>query len=119
MRPELEFYEWRPGMYDFYRCHKCGALFTYEEERARLQHMQDTNDEIMYICCTSRKYAPARRPEIKRGRFAKRYLTGNEWLQPNVIRYVAKLVAARAVAPWLEKHAAWLLPPVLWFVRQP
>jgi hypothetical protein len=91
-------------MWDFFRCQKCQGVFTYEQERIRLDHMRRIGDTAMYICCTSHKYQPT---------FPTRY----EWLKPNVFIYTAKLVLARGLAPWADKHCRWLLPLIEPFVK--
>lgn len=96
-RKEFAFYEFKPGMWDFFRCAKCNAIFTYEEERTRLDHMRRIADTSMYIHCTSHRYGPTQ-PR------------GSEWLRLNVARYTVKLFLARGVAPYAERYAPFLLP---------
>lgn len=95
-RAAFQFYEPRPGMWDFFRCLKCNAIFTYEEERVRLLRMRTTDDKQMLICCTSKKYQPA-------------FPVWREWLRPNVLKYTIKLLLARGLAPWAEERCNWLL----------
>jgi hypothetical protein len=94
----FEFYKDRAGRHDWYRCYKCKRLFTYEEERARLNAMPSQDEDKAKICkCGSLKYTPTR-------------MSGFDWLRPNVVAYTLKLVLARGIAPWFERHFKSALP---------
>lgn len=99
----FEFYKFKPGAHDFWRCYSCGLIFTYEQERGRMQAME--HDFKATICpCKSMKYKPA-------------MPRGIEWLRPSVLTYTLKLVLARGLAPWLEDHFPRALPLVETLVR--
>lgn len=92
----FEFYQFKQDAFDFWRCYTCGRLFTYEQERARMVSLE--HDLKARMCpCGSMKYKPARPTSL-------------EWLKPNVVTYTLKLVLARGVAPWAEKHYPRALP---------
>jgi hypothetical protein len=93
----FEFYKFKRGAYDFWRCYSCNRIFTYEQERAYIKAME--HDLKRTICsCGSLKYSPAKSP------------VGLEWLLPNVLTYTLKLILARGVAPWVEQHFPRALP---------
>ncbi len=96
------FYEFGENKHDFYRCHKCGAIFTQEYERLRLNDMSLEGDDCpMFIHCTSLRYAPTR-PRLW------------QWLYPSILKYAVKVFLARAVAPWAEKRKnVWLFDTAL------
>lgn len=84
--------------YDFYRCYHCRVIFTEEQLRARCRSAEKTGDSS--ICdCGSMKFVPA---------WPKRL----QWARWNVLRYTLKLVLARGLAPWLDKHYPPALPLV-------
>jgi hypothetical protein len=87
--------------HDFYRCYKCHALITREEERFRLQQMSKLKDDSQAVICScrGRKYSPS---------WPKRM----EWVSWPVIRYTIKCVLAQEIAPRLEKRFRFLLPLV-------
>lgn len=94
----FEFYKFRRGSWDFYRCYKCHRLFTYEQEQSRMARL--SLDERASMCpCMSLRYGPARP-------------AGFEWLKWSVITYTGKLVLARGLAPWLEENFPKALPIV-------
>lgn len=84
-----EFYEFRPGRHDFYRCVKCQTLFTQQHERERM--MELTDNEALFIHCTSLRYQPT-------------LPYWWEWLLPKTQLYAMKVLLARAVAPWAKKY---------------
>lgn len=92
----FEFYQFRRGSWDFYRCYKCHRVFTYEQEQSRIARM-DLGEGLTICPCRSMRYGPARP-------------AGIEWLKPSVITYTGKLVLARGVAPWVEKRLPSALP---------
>lgn len=110
------------GNYDFYRCWRCGRVFSREEERSILAKMTKSmegvakdDNKIQFCKCGSLKYTPSwpvRKKEGWRG-----YYSDNEWLEPRIRRYVVKLWLARAVAPWCERHLTVVLPLVEWLVK--
>lgn len=89
----------RQSVYDFYRCYKCGSVFSREQEVFRLRHC-----EGLMCKCGSAKYSPA-------------MPTGWEWFNLDVMRYTARLILARGLAPWLYHHAKFALPLVERLVR--
>lgn len=92
----FEFYKQKSGAFDFWRCYACGAVITYEQERARMIAME--RDLKTTICrCGSMKYKPTN-PH------------GFEWLKLSVVTYVLKLILARGIAPWAEKRFPRALP---------
>lgn len=94
----FDFYKFKAGAYDFWRCYKCHAIFTYEQERSRIANMEF--DCRATMCpCRSLRYSPTLPSVI-------------EWLKPSVITYTLKLVLARGLAPWLEDHCPKALPLV-------
>ncbi len=87
----------KEGVYDFYRCYKCGRVFTREGELKAFGE-----DGVKAVCgCGSQKYSPA-------------WPIWFDWLKPSVIKYTIKLLLARGLAPWAEKKAQWLLPYLEW-----
>lgn len=100
----------KEGAYDFYRCGKCNRIFSREHETSTFKYLGKLDlgpneDKQIRICnCGSRKYSPS-------------WPTGLEWIRPGVARYVVKLVLAREVAPWLDKHFPWPLPLVEFLVK--
>jgi hypothetical protein len=89
----------KQSVWDFYRCCKCGNVFSREEEIFNLRH----GEGIMCVC-GSAKYSPSMPKRL-------------EWLKLGVMKYTAKLVLARGLAPWLYKHAKFALPLVERLVR--
>jgi hypothetical protein len=85
--------------WDFFRCYKCNALFTQEEERIRvIEAGRLVDDRAAYICtCKSRRYSPS-------------FPKGLEWLRWGVIRYTMKCVLAREIYPRAQKHFKAALP---------
>lgn len=99
----FEFYKFRPGVFDFWRCYSCGEIFTYEQERLRMALME--HDPKASMCrCLGMKYKPTR----------PRWY---EWIRPSVLTYTVKLLLARGLAPWLEVHLPGALPLVERLVR--
>lgn len=96
------------GNFDFYRCDNCRRVITREEELLAFSNGETLVDENRaQICpCGSKKYKPER----------PRRLRWN-WLRPNVIRYTLKLVLARGLAPWCDRHFQWPLPWIERLVR--
>lgn len=103
----------REGAYDFYRCMKCDAIFTRETEVARLRAGTLSHDDSrpFSICaCGSLRYSPSwpyRSPAGPLGRFLGmeyKIIRGNQWLDSYILAYTLKLVLARGVAPWLDRH---------------
>ena len=94
-------------MHDFYRCYKCNRIITREEERNIWEEADAgiVEENKVSICkCGSAKYSPA-------------LPVDEEWRKPNVLRYTVKLILARAVAPWLEKHEPEGLPHLEWLLK--
>ena len=92
----FEFYDYVDNSHDFWRCYECGRILTYEEERYRVSRLN--SDMRLTICdCGSMRFR-ATRPR------------GIEWIYPRVAVYVAKLVIARGIAPWLERRYPKALP---------
>ncbi len=90
------------GVYDFYRCYVCGRVFSRAHE---VKAFIDGVDDKKLCACGSKKYSPA-------------WPAGLEWLKPSILSYTAKLILARAVAPWCESHhLEFLLPPIERLVR--
>jgi hypothetical protein len=96
-RAVFDFYEFKPGMWDFYRCQRCNGIFTYEQEQVKLLEMRLFGDATMYIHCRSHKYGPT-------------IPLWWEWLRPNVLKYTIKLFLARGLAPIARKRSPFLLP---------
>lgn len=95
----FEFYKFKAGFHDFFRCYSCGSIFTFEQERARIEAM-DSGDLKMTMCpCGSMKYKPSKPRSY-------------QWLKPSVLTYTLKLVLARGLAPWLEDRYPRALPLV-------
>ena len=110
------------GNYDFYRCWKCQAIITREEELLSFKNAEHDAEEKAHMCsCRSRKYYPDwphRAPFKLRYLLAPgAYLEKNEWLHGNVLRYTCKLVLARGLAPWLDRNFRIALPVVEKLVR--
>jgi len=85
---------------DFYRCYRCGRLFTREWELATMARLAriEADDDTVDICpCGSKRYLPS-----------KPVLLG--WLRPSIVKYVYKLVLARGIAPLAERYRPELLP---------
>lgn len=94
----FEFYKFKPGFHDFFRCYTCGAIFTFEQERANMAAME--HDLKMTMCpCGSLRYKPSKP-------------LWYQWLKPRVLTYTVKLVLARGLAPWLEDRYPKALPLV-------
>jgi DNA-directed RNA polymerase subunit RPC12/RpoP len=73
------------GVYDFYKCYLCGKPFSRDQERARLKKGRK-------VCpCGSSKYSPG-------------WPVGLQWASPGIALYVAKLVVARGIRPWLMRR---------------
>lgn len=114
----FEFYQFREGSHDFWRCFSCGLIFTYEQERARVAMME--HDMQAAMCpCGSLRYKPTKPRSRPRWGFSplrlfSRYcwISKSEWLEPNVLTYTLKLVLARGLAPWLEAHYPKALPRI-------
>lgn len=88
-------------VFDFYRCYKCQSVFTREDELYGFRNA----DERGRICkCGSSKYGPG-------------WPTWFGWLKPCVVRYTLKMILAREVAPWCEKHFQAALPVIEKLVR--
>lgn len=89
----------KDGAYDFYSCHKCGRIFTREDELKAFKVASAEEDEVkVRICdCGSKRYSPA-------------FPHGFLWLKPNVIKYTVKLLLARGLAPWADRNFPVLLP---------
>ena len=112
----FEFYKFKSGAYDFWRCYNCHKIFTYEEEHARKAWM--AHDLRAAMCpCRSLRYKPAMPSLRPRHNLSplrliskNRLVFGNEWLEPSVLTYTLKLALARGVAPWLEIHYPKALP---------
>ncbi len=111
------------GKHDFYRCYRCRRLFTREEEKAIYARLGRQLDEKgVSICgCGSQKFSPGW--PITRFFWVFPFFIPvpvfrSEWMQRNVIGYTFKLVMARGVAPWLERHLSIALPLVEKMVRQ-
>jgi len=81
--------------YDFYRCYKCHAVITREQEVRAFLSGPESNGVV--CACGSSKYTPG-------------WPTGFGWLKPSVVRYTFKLFLARVVAPWCEQHWPKALP---------
>jgi hypothetical protein len=65
-----------------------------------------TQKKAANICtCKSAKYAPS-------------WPTFFEWVNPRVLGYTLKLVLARGLAPWCEKHFQAALPLIERAVRR-
>jgi hypothetical protein len=80
--------------FDFYRCYSCRRVFTREAEERAFREAEKTGD--CRICkCGATKYTPTRP-------------VGLEWF--GVMGYVRKLVLARAVAPFAERRAPFVMP---------
>lgn len=86
----MDFYEFRPGRHDFYRCVKCNGIFTQEQERVRIAQMAAEQDSTRWIHCKSQKYSPTR-PHLF------------EWLYPSVLKYTVKVVLARGLYPSVKQ----------------
>ena len=93
-------------MNDFYRCYKCNRLFTRAQERTVFDLAGSSNEDTAAVCgCGSGKYSPT---------LPRWY----EWAKPSVLSYTAKLVLARGLAPWCEKHLPELLSTIDWLVKR-
>lgn len=94
--------------HDFYRCQKCKRILTHEQyaewqtwaqkQPAEMEH------EVYLHSCGSMKIHPA-------------IPINTEWLMPAVLRYTLKLVLARGLAPWCDKHFRLALPIIEYLVR--
>ena len=92
--------------HDFYRCYKCGSLFTREDERMIFEagNSGEMDESHAFVCdCGSAKYVPA-------------IPNKSEWEAPHIMAYTAKLILARAVVPAIAEehpdaleHIEWLL----------
>ncbi len=88
-----------PGLYDFYRCYKCSRIITREEEKLWLAEAElILDDQTMFCPCGSLRLSPSRGP------------IRLEWLSYHVLRYTVKVILARGLAPWCDKHFRLLLP---------
>ena len=95
-----------PGLFDFYRCYKCARLITREEEQAWKKKADASEEDIETFCpCGSLKIFPARRP------------VRLDWFSPGVLRYTTKVILARGLAPWCDKHLRSALPLIERIVR--
>lgn len=95
-------------LYDFYRCYKCDRIITREEEKAICtQATRDQLDRAAICPCGSMKFMPTW-PVTTWSLLPWR--CDSEWLRTNVFRYTLKLVLARGVAPWCERHMPIALP---------
>lgn len=102
------FHEKNGANYDFYRCAACRRIFTRDWERAAYASMRPGHVRI--CSCGSKRYNPAW-PAVARLRWLLgfvprpfKWLGENEWLDGAVIRYSARCVLAREVAPRLVSH---------------
>lgn len=86
MSKVIDFYAFRPGTHDFYRCVLCHKVFTHEHERVRIAQMSADQDETRWIHCRSQKYSPTR-PFMF------------EWLKPSVLKYTIKVLLVRGLYP--------------------
>jgi hypothetical protein len=89
----------KQSVYDFYRCYKCGSIFSREDEIYRLR-----NCDGRMCSCGSAKYSPTM-PNLF------------EWLKPTIVKYTVKLILARGLAAWLYQHARFALPLIERLVR--
>jgi hypothetical protein len=94
--------------HDFYRCHKCLRMMTQEEHWAwqtwAAEQHAEKEPTVMVHRCGSMKIRPA-------------MPVNTEWLMPAVLRYTLKLVLARGLAPWCDKHFRQALPVIDYLVR--
>jgi len=95
--------------YDFYRCQACKRLLTRIDELkffARVNSDLSAPDARVDFCpCLSRRFSPS-------------FPNGlGEWLNPRIIYYTLKLIAARVVAPFMERRAPFVVPLLERFVR--
>ena len=97
----------RPGLYDFYRCYKCSRIITREEEKAWLRSAElKLDDETAFCECGSLRITPERPPK----KLAVWWRLRRDFLRVHVLRYTVKVVLARGLAPWLDKHFRAALP---------
>ena len=102
-----------PGKYDFYRCYKCSRIITREEEKAWLITADlKLDDETMFCECGSLRITPSRPPKGLMGWYRQR----RDFLVYSVLRYTVKVVLARGLAPWLDKHFRAALPIIEYVV---
>jgi DNA-directed RNA polymerase subunit RPC12/RpoP len=92
-----------PRRHDFYRCYKCGGIFTREHERNVFDLAEVGRGTVCE--CGSAKYSPTK------PRFY-------EWVYPSVFAYTVKVVLARGLAPWMKKHFPEGLSLVNWLVQR-
>ena len=104
------------GSYDFYRCQSCHHVFSREEEKLAFAVAgKEKSERKVRMCrCGSSRYSPTW-PVTKMSILLWR--CESEWLQPNVIAYTLKLVLARGIAPWLDRHFRPALRLVEYLVR--
>ncbi len=102
-----------PGLYDFYRCYKCGRIITREEEKVWLKNAESiTDDQTMFCYCGSLRITPVRPPKGLIGWWRLR----KDFLVYSVLRYTVKVVLARGLAPWLDRNFRVALPLIEWLV---
>jgi hypothetical protein len=97
-----------PGKYDWYRCYKCSRVITREQELAFYGTIDIKMEEDVtsgFCICGSLKCYPLAKP------------VGLEWLRWPTLRYTLKLVLARGLAPWCDRHFRPALPMIEKLVR--
>lgn len=89
------------GNFNFYRCYGCHKLFTREHERRVFELASMVPETDLRICaCGSMRYSPSWPV----------WFPFLEWLYPSVLKYTAKLVLVRWLAPKLEAKYPQFLP---------
>jgi hypothetical protein len=102
-----------PGRYDFYRCYKCSRIITREEEKLWYEQADMVlDDQTMFCYCGSLRITPARPPRGLIGWWRLR----KDFVTYTVLRYTVKVILARGLAPWLDKHFRAALPLIEYVV---
>jgi hypothetical protein len=98
------------NQHDFYRCYKCSRMITTEQYKAWQKwaavQPDEKESEVIVHSCGSMKISPA-------------MPVNSEWLMPAVLRYTLKLVLARGLAPWCDKHYCRFVLPIIEYLVRP